>query len=126
MIRNGKNLPLNEVTGTLPDVSGAMCDWFQPITFTQIVKQVIDHKVQETETEISFKGVMQPMRPQEIAYRPEGDRAFKWHTCHTEIGTEFKVDDVILYKGVRYRVKSKANFASYGYLKYDLVEDYND
>lgn len=126
MIKNASKSLLNSESGTLPNVSGALKNWFQKITFVKIDSQIIDYKKVEVKTPISFKGVMQPMKPQEVSFRPEGERVWRWHTLHTEVGVEIKVNDVILFNEVRYRVKDKSNFSAYGYLKYSLVEDYDE
>lgn len=123
-MKNGKDTLLSDSSLYLPNVSGGMRNWFLPIVFTCIKKEVINFKEVETHENISFKGVMQPMKPQELQFKPEGQRDWKWHVCHTEVGTPFNLDDVVLYNGVKYRVLSKADFSKYGYLKYDLVEDY--
>ena len=59
-IANGCNRPINFQTGTVPDVSGALKDYFQLITFTKITKTTSGFQVIETEVTTSFWGLVQP------------------------------------------------------------------
>ena len=66
MIRNGKDSPLNQSTGTLPNVSGAMENWFQPMSFDLITKKTINYKITETIVKHSFRGVWQSLKAQVV------------------------------------------------------------
>lgn len=121
---NGKNTLLKDSPGTLPDVSLAMLNWFQKITFIRIVKTVVAHRVVETPTPVTFEGVMQPFSAKQIEMKPEGQRAWKWWKLHAQPSFIVDVDEVVTYKGQNYRVKAQNDYAEYGYLEYDLIEDY--
>jgi hypothetical protein len=126
MIRNASSIPLSANPGTLPDVSGALADWFQPLTFTQIVKTVVNYQAVETETSTTFMGVRQPFSAQQLLMRPEGQRKWKWETIHAYPDLTLDVDDIITFSGVKYRVMQKSNWAEYGYVEYAIVEDYTE
>jgi hypothetical protein len=121
-IKNGKNTLLNQSSGTLPDVSGAMKNWFQTMTFTTIVKEIVNFEVVETKTDIIFEGVIQPFSKQDLQMKPEGQRAWKWYTLHTTTALELDPDEEIEYLGVTYRIKAKGIYRAYGYYEYELVE----
>jgi hypothetical protein len=125
-IKNGKNTLLNQNTGTLPDVSGAMRNWFQTMTFTTIVKDVVNFEVTEIKTDITFQGVIQPFSKQDLQMKPEGQRAWRWYTLHTETQLELDPDEEVEYLGLTYRVKGKGIYNPYGYYEYELVEDYQE
>jgi len=109
----------------LPDVSDALNSWFQNMVFGLVVKTVnIAGELVETETEINFRGVMQPFTFQQLYLKPEGQRAWKWHKLHAEIQLALKPDDVVVYETVQYRVMKKGDYNKYGYVEYDLVQDY--
>ena len=123
-ISNASNTPLNQNCGTLPDVSGALFSWFQPLTFTSIVKTVVGYQVVETPTNVTFQGVWQPFTAQQLSMKPEGQRQWKWFTVHAQPGLELIPDEVITYLGTQYRIKDKLDYILYGYVEYHLVEDY--
>ena len=124
MIKNGKDSLLSLNSGTLPDVSGGMLEWFQKITIGKIVKEVVNYMLQETITTINFYGVWQPMSAKSLEMKPEGQRQWKWITLHCDTSLLLSNDDIITYNDEKYRVMSKQDYSSYGYLEYSLVDNY--
>jgi hypothetical protein len=124
MIKNGKDYPLSSNPGTLPDMQGAMLSWFQRLTFTKVVKTVVNHEVEEETTTFEFTGVRQPMSPQQLEMKPEGQRAWKWEMIHAFPDLILKPDEIIVFESVPYRVMKKSDFKEYGYILYEIVEDY--
>ena len=122
-IQNGKNTPLNVKTGTVPDVGGALLDWFQPMTFG-IVTKIEGIQVQETVEEIAFRGVIQPMDGRTLMQKPEGERKWNWFQVHAEPQLSLNIDDTIVYLGTQYRVMKYKDFSLYGYAYFEIVEDY--
>lgn len=123
-ISNGKNRPLNVQTGTVPDVSGAMKDWFQPMVFTLVAKIVNGFQVVETPEETNFEGVIQPLNKRQLMLKPEGQRAWTWFTLHAEPVLTLQVDDVVNYLGKQTRVMARTDYSIYGYVEYELVQDW--
>lgn len=123
-IANGANTPINIRTGTVPDVSGALQDWFQPMVFTQVVKTVVGFEVVETPTTINFQGVVQPFTERQLMLKPEGERAWTWFWLHAEPQLTLQVDDVVNWLGKQTRVASRKDYALYGYVEYHLVQDW--
>lgn len=123
-IGNAANTPLNQNSGTVPDVSGAMLDYFQPMVFTTIVKTVENFQVKEIPTNINFIGVWQPFTDRQLSMKPEGQRKWRWYTCHSQTQLPLSPDEIITYLGEQYRVMSARDYKLYGYFEYHLVEDY--
>ncbi len=123
MIINAKDLPLKKV-GFLPDVGDVLMDWFQELTFTKITKTVVNYENVEAETEYTMHGVRQPLNAQQLEMKPEGQRRWRWEMIHALPTVELFNDDVVVFDGVRYRVKDKWNWKEYGFIEYHIVEDY--
>jgi hypothetical protein len=123
-IANGKNVPLNVQTGTVPDVSGALKDWFQQMTFEAVTKTTSAFQVVEAGDPIVFRGVIQPFTERQLIMKPEGQRAWTWLWLHAEPSLTLQVDDVVLYLGVQTRVMARKNYTIYGYVEYQLVQDW--
>jgi hypothetical protein len=123
-IQNGKNIPLNVGTGSIPNVSGAMQSWFQPMTFEPVVKSTIGFRVVETGNPINFRGVIQPLEPRRMEIKEEGQQAWTWLQLHSDISLRLNVDDVVLYLGVQTRVMALKDYKIYGYMEYHLVQDW--
>jgi hypothetical protein len=125
-IANAKDTPLNVRTGTVPDVGGGLRDWFQPMTFTQILKETIGFQLVEIITETNFFGVIQPLTGRRLMLKPEGQRAWTWLWLHADPSLELEVDDVVTYLGVKTRVMARKDYSIYGYVEYELVQDWVD
>ena len=125
MIKDAKDTPLNKVTGTLPNMSETLFDWFQEMAFSKITKEIVNFKVVETKVSFSTRGVKQPMSPQSLEMKPDGQRAWIWSTIHCLPNLILTVDELVTYQGTQFRVKSKMDYKEYGYVSYDLVEDYD-
>lgn len=123
-IMNASNTPLNQINGTVPDISGALRDYFQPMTFTLVTKTVSGFQVVEDAYPIELWGVIQPLNPRQLILKPEGQRAWSWYQLHAQTGVALKVDDCIEYQGRQYRVMAKTNYVLYGYDLYELVTDW--
>ncbi len=123
-IRNASDIPLNIRQGTVPDVSGAILDWFQAMTFTVIAKSISAFQVVETPTVVNFRGVIQPLSGRQIMMKPEGQREWDWLLLYSDTALQLNIDDVVTYIGVQYRVMAKKDFSLYGYMDYHIVEDY--
>lgn len=124
MIRNASNYALNAINGTVPDTSGALKDYFQPMIFTRVIKETVGFQVVETPRSLNFQGVIQPFSSRQLMLRPEGERAWSWFTLHAETALVLNVDEVVTYQGVQTRVMARQDFTLYGYVLYELVQDW--
>ncbi len=127
IIRNGKDTPLNANSGTLPQVDDAMLDYFQPMQFGVVTKtsgRSTGFQVVETKVTTDFRGVWQPMSDRKLMMKPEGQRQWKWFTCHADPSLILETDSVITYLGEQYRVESMRDYKLYGYVEYHLVQDF--
>ena len=98
--------------------------WFQPLTFDLVTKTVVDYEVQEVRQTIQTQGVRQPMSAKQLEIKPEGQRAWQWETIHCLPDVKLKVDDIVIFDGVRYRVMQKWDWSEYGYLEYHIHQAY--
>lgn len=121
-ISNASDFPL--APGTLPNMGETISGWFQPLSFSQVTKTIVNGEVVETSETISFQGVRQPMSAQQLLMKPEGERNWRWETIHALPGCPLKPDDVITYQDLTYRVISREIYPEYGYIKYDICQDY--
>lgn len=123
-ILNASSIPLTQATGGLPQVGAAITGWFRPMVFGVVVKTVEAFEVAEEITQTNFRGVWQPLTPEQIQIKPEGERSWPWYMVHSDPSLILATDDIIIYETVRYRVKATSNYKEYGYNYYELVKDY--
>lgn len=124
MIRNAADSTLEENPGTLPDMSGAIANWFQKMKFRRVTKKVVNFVAVETFTEVVAMAVKQPLTAQKLQMKPEGQRQWKWEMLHASPDTVLFLDDEIMINGVRFRVMEKLDFKEYGFVEYHLCQDY--
>ena len=123
-IANGCNRSIKLINGTIPDVSGAIRDWFQPMVFEIVCKTVVAFSAGEVQTPICFRGMMQPFTERQLQLKPEGQRAWDWFWVHTDAVLPLKVDDVVVYLGKHYRCMTVKDYLLNGYMEYQLREDW--
>lgn len=123
VIKNGKDISLSQKQGGVPNMSSTLNNWMQLITFTVVVKTIVNSRVLEVGTDFSFRGVWQPFSSQQLNMKPEGQRAWKWFTVHAPLGVTLAPDMVIKYQGTQYRVKDRLDYELYGYNEFHLIQD---
>lgn len=123
-IKDAKDTSLTQNPGTLPNMSGALEGWQQPMTVKKIVKSTVNYELVEAETTIYFSGVLERMTPQQMQMRPEGQRAWVWYNIFCLVNVDLEIDDVVESLGKRYRIKSKNDWSSYGYRSFDAIQDW--
>lgn len=123
-IQNAAQIPLNQQNSTVPNMSDALRNWFQKMNFTKVVKEVINFQLVESLCPITFRGVIFPLKTRDLELKPEGQRAWTWLALYSDPVLSLNVDDVVFYNGVRTRVMARSNFKLYGYMYYELVQDW--
>lgn len=121
---NASSVPLDANPGTLPNMQDAMGDYFQNTEFVRITKTVLNGQVVETRCPFSMKAIVANFTGQQLMMKEIGQRKWKWISVWAYPNIILTPDDVICYLGVNYRVDHKNDWSVYGYLQYDLVEDY--
>ncbi len=123
-IANGCDQPLFSKQGSVPDVSGAMQDYYQSLVFDPVGKVVNGFQVVETGAPISFQGVIQPFTERQLLLKPEGERAWTWLTIYADPVLQLQVDDIVNWNGTQTRIMGRTDFSLYGYMLYHAIQDW--
>ena len=108
-----------------PKFGNEFNDWNQPGKFILITKVLQDFEVAEVGDKVSFSGIFYPMKPQQIALKPEGQRTWKWWSLISK--QKLEMDDIVEYHCIQYRVFSKADWSfTAGRYLYDLAEAFHE
>jgi hypothetical protein len=121
-ISNAKDFPIT--IGTLPDPSGALFSYFQPLTLKVLTKSLVNFQNVEVAVATNTMGVIQPLTAQQLNMKPEGQRAWIWQNLYCLPGLVLKPDDVVIFQGTQYRVMNKTDYSQFGFLNYHLVQDF--
>ena len=111
----------------MPQMTTAFRGWKKDITM-DIITQNISTEGFRTDTKVSFtkKGVLQPLSPEILQTKPDGQRSWTWLQLHLETNViDFKTDDVVLILGTQYKIMQINDFHLNNYVEYHLILDYN-
>lgn len=118
--------PLNQLSG-MPQMSAAFSGWTISISLKKITQTVVNGFVQNAETDLTIKGIWQPLSPDEIALKPDGQRSWEWIWLHVEGKTLlFKTNDRIIRNGIKYKIMAVKDYTLNNYSEYHLVLDYQE
>ena len=123
-IVNANTRSVQDVYVPVPNMRTTLNNWFQALALGKVIKQQVDHDIQESVVPIATRGMIQPLSAQQLALKPDGQRTWIWQMLHATIDLVLIPDDVVVIKGLRYRVMSKDDNTQYGYVEYHLVQDY--
>ncbi len=110
---------------SLPHVGKALHGWMQLMKFTIICKQSINGYTQEIASTLNTHAVRQPLSPQQLAIKPKGERNWRHEMIHALPDLQLNPDDRVEYLGVRYRVMERNDYPEYGYIQYNVSEDFD-
>lgn len=111
----------------MPNMADTLNGWEVPLSFIKITQSIVDGDVVKTETPINFMGVWQPLRDEELQFKPENQRSWSWYWIHAKSGTvELQTQDKFLFKNKRYKVMAVKDYSLNGFISYEAVRDYEN
>lgn len=112
----------------LPNMMSAVNAWAQTLQFVVVGRETIDCKTVETYLPRRGRGMRVPMTAQQLQIKPEGHRAWKWERITCTPSIQLEVNDIIIFglpsSDTRYRVMAKTDYREYGFIEYEIVQDY--
>lgn len=108
----------------MPNMQSTLNGFEETLQFQLVKKTVVDHDLDQTSKVVPvlwFEGNLQPVPPQKLMIKTEGERKWKWWTLYTDL--ELTLDTVIKdQNAVEYRVISLTDWSQSGVYQYELVE----
>ena len=122
----GRNIKINQLSANLPDVSEVMNGWEVSMTANYVTQAVVDGAVVDTEVNKPIKGIMQPLKPEEILLKDEGQRSFDWYQVHVrdDVYGELFTTQILIINSVPYKIKAKKDWVLNGYREYHVIRDF--
>ena len=116
--------PLATLTN-MPNMSTTLNGWETPLELVRLAQVISDGDAEYNEQTIAFQGVWQPLRDEQLQFKPEGQRSWKWFWIHAKAGTlNLNTADKIIFNGERYKVMEKKDYSLNGYVEYQVIQDY--
>lgn len=121
------NFKQNRTLAGLPNMANTLNGWEIPLTLEKITQSVSEGDVIQTKTKINFMGVFQPLRNEQLQFKPEGQRSWEWYWIHAKSGSlNLQTQDKIIFENKRFKVMSVKDYGLYGYIEYEVVRDYEN
>lgn len=126
------NQPLNfnfntnrSLNNGMPNMAETLTGWEIPLTLTKVKQKVVDGLRQDEKTSYNFLGVWQPLRDEQLQFKPEGQRSWEWIWLHAKSGSlNLQTQDLIIFNNKNYKIMSVKDYSLNGYIEYELVRDY--
>lgn len=124
----GRNIKINQLSANLPDVSEVMNGWEVSMTANYVTQAVVDGNVVDTPVVKNIKGIMQPLKAEEIALKDEGQRSWSWQLIQVRetLYGELFTSQIINVNNVPYKIKAKKDWVLNGYREYHAILDFED
>lgn len=115
--------------GNLPQVQDAFTGWMLPIVMARVIKTQVNFRTVEVDEQINTRGMIKPMSTRRLEMKPEGERNWEWLTLHATPDLVLENDSIVKFSarqfaGRPFRIMGQRNWANYGFVRYELVNDY--
>lgn len=109
----------------LPQMANTLNGWEIPLTLEKITQSISQGDKVESTEKIDFLGVCQPLKAEELQFKPEGLRSWEWLQIHCKSGSlNLITGDKIIFDKKRYKVMDVKDYSLYAYIEYSCVRDY--
>lgn len=125
-IVNGSRFSVQDGALDLPDMRETLEGFSRAISLVQVTTQIVDFQAKQIERPINAFGIIQPLSTRELTLKPEGQRAWPWMVVLANTDLSLKPDDVVFWKGKRYRIMGIWDWEDNGYMRYEMVGDYDN
>lgn len=123
---NFQKTNLKSLSG-MPQLDSALTGWEVPLTLVKVFQDIVEGDAVFTEQQINFMGCWQPLRDEELQFKPEGQRSWSWYWIHAKAGTlNLQTADKIIFEGKRYKVMSVKDYSLNSFIEYEVILDYQD
>ena len=111
----------------MPQMNTTLFGWEQTLELVKVVQSVIEGDLSTQNINVQFKGVVQPLRDEQLSLLPEGQRSWEWIWIHAVAGSlNLETADKVIFQNKTYKVTSKKDYSLNGYVEYQLVRDYTE
>lgn len=106
-------------------MSATLTGWETPLTLVRVYQDIVEGDLVTTEEKISFLGVWQPLKDEDLQSMPEGWRSWSWYWIHAKVGTlNLNTADKIIFNGTRYKVMAVKDYSLNGFIEYQVILDF--
>lgn len=108
-------------------MDAAFDGWMVEITLIVIKQKIVDGFTKLIEMPVSFQGTVQPLSPEAIALKPDGQRSWQWLQIHCFSGQlNLVTNDRIIFNGKKYKIMAELDYSLNNYIEYHAIQDYEN
>ena len=122
----GKDIKIGFINTALPNMSNTLNGWEVAVIADYVYQERnVDGEITDLSKEMRIKGVLQPLKAEEVQLKPEGQRSWAWYQLHVKSNYEtLYTEQVVKINNQGYKVMAVKNYDLYGYIEYHLIKDY--
>ena len=122
----GRNIKINQLSANLPDVSEVMNGWEVSMTANYVTQTLVDGVPTDTAVNKNIKGILQPLKPEEVLLKDEAQRIWSWYQVHIResVYGELFPAQILMLKSVPYKIMAKKDWTLDGYREYHVIRDF--
>lgn len=126
----GQRLNFNKhrtLASNMPQMDSTLNGWETTITLVKVVQNVVEGDLVTEETNITFQGVIQPLKTEQLMAKPENMRSWEWLWIHVKSGSlNLHTGDKIKFNNKLFKVMGTKDYSLNGFVEYEIVRDYQD
>ena len=109
----------------MPQMRDTLTGWEVPLTLVKVIQDIVEGDAVFTEQQINFMGCWQPLRDEELQFKPEGQRSWEWIWIHAKSSElNLQTADKVIFNNKRYKVMSVKDYSLNGFVEYQLIRDF--
>lgn len=109
----------------MPQMSATLTGWEVPLTLVKVIQDIVEGDAVFTEQQINFMGCWQPLRDEELQFKPEGQRSWEWIWIHSKSSElNLQTADKVIFNNKRYKVMAVKDYSLNGFVEYQLIRDF--
>ena len=122
----GRNIKINQLSANLPDVSEVMNGWEVNMTANYVTQAVVNGDVIDTEVDKAIKGIIQPLKAEEVLLKDEAQRNWSWYMVQVrqDLYGELYPTQILIINSVSYKIMAKKDWVLNGYREYHAIRDF--
>ena len=111
---------------SLPDLSDVMTQWEVPMTANYVTQTVVDGVVTDTQVNKAIKGIMQPLKAEEVLLKDEAQRNWSWYQVQVrqDLYGELYPTQILILNNIPYKIMAKKDWVLNGYREYHAIRDF--
>ena len=122
----GRTIKINDIMDSLPDLSDVMTQWEVPMTANYVTQTVVDGVVTDTQVNKAIKGIMQPLKAEEVLLKDEAQRNWSWYQVQVrqDLYGELYPTQILILNNIPYKIMAKKDWVLNGYREYHAIRDF--